>query len=70
MIVGAGAGGYHAAWVTMNPGVFLSPEERTLEGFAARWTEISDRTNDFVPKSGAEQSQALLAQMDKATAAS
>ena len=69
-IVGAGAGGYHSAWVTMNSGVFLKPEERTVEGFAAHWSEISDRTGDFVPQSGSEQSQAILGTMQKAMAGS
>ena len=65
-IVGAGAGAYHSAWVTMNPGVFLGPDERTVEGFAANWSKISDRTGDFVPQSGAEQSGAILALIQKA----
>ena len=64
-IVGAGAGAYHSAWVTMNPGVFLGAEERTVEGFAANWDKISDRTGDFVPQSGAEQSGAILALIQK-----
>ena len=65
-IVGAGAGAYHSAWVTMNQGVLLPPEERTVEGFAAHWDQISDRTGDFVPQSGAEQSQAILVQLQAA----
>jgi len=64
-IVGAGAGAYHSAWVTMNPGVFLGAEERTVEGFAANWDKISDRTGDFVPQSGAEQSGAILKLIQK-----
>ncbi|WP_295633550.1 SDR family NAD(P)-dependent oxidoreductase [Novosphingobium sp.] len=64
-IVGAGAGAYHSAWVSMNPGVFLGPDERTVEGFAAQWDKISDRTGDFVPQSGAEQSGAILALIQK-----
>ena len=59
-IVGAGAGAYHCAWVTMNPPVALSPEDRTVEGFAAQWGRISNRAGDFVPQSGSEQSQAIL----------
>ncbi|MET0178898.1 MAG: SDR family NAD(P)-dependent oxidoreductase [Novosphingobium sp.] len=68
-IVGAGAGGYHSAWVTMNSGVFLPAEERTVEGVAAHWAEIADRSGDFVPQSGMEQSAAMLAAMQKTTAA-
>jgi NAD(P)-dependent dehydrogenase (short-subunit alcohol dehydrogenase family) len=59
-IVGAGAGAYHSAFVTMNPPVFLGAEDRTVEGFAANWARISDRSGDFVPQSGSEQSQAIL----------
>jgi NAD(P)-dependent dehydrogenase (short-subunit alcohol dehydrogenase family) len=64
-IVGAGAGVYHSAWVTMNKGVMLTGDERSVEGFAAHWAEISDRTGDFVPQSGAEQSQVILSQLMK-----
>ena len=59
-IVGAGAGAYHSAWVTMNKGVVLTGDDRSVEGFAAHWAQISDRTGDFVPQSGAEQSQVIL----------
>jgi NAD(P)-dependent dehydrogenase (short-subunit alcohol dehydrogenase family) len=59
-MVGAGAGAYHSAWVTMNKGVFLGADERNVEGFAANWDKISDRTGDFVPQSGAEQSGSIL----------
>jgi len=62
-IVGAGAGAFHSAFVTMNQPVILSPAECTVEGFAANWDRISDRTGDFVPQSGTEQSHAILAAM-------
>jgi hypothetical protein len=65
-IVGAGAGAYHSAWVTMNKGALLPPAERTVEGFAAHWAQISDRTGDFVPQSGAEQSQVIIGQLQAA----
>jgi NAD(P)-dependent dehydrogenase (short-subunit alcohol dehydrogenase family) len=65
-IVGAGAGAYHSAWVTMNKGVLLPPSEQTVEGFAARWDQISDRTGDFVPRSGPEQSQVIIGQLQAA----
>lgn len=67
-IVGAGAGAYHSAFVTMNPAVFLGDDERTVEGFAANWDRISDRTGDIVPQSGSEQSQVIMAAMQKALA--
>ena len=59
-VVGAGGGAYHGAWVTMNQGVVLPPAERTVEGFAAAWERISDRTGDFVPQSGPDQAQVIL----------
>ncbi len=66
VIVGGGVGGYHSAWVTMNTPVILSPDERTVEGFAAHWKEISNREDDFVPQSGMEQTQRTLAEIQKA----
>ena len=65
MIVGAGAGVYQAAFVTLTPGAFLPADERTPEGIAAHWAEIIDRTGEIVPQSGAEQSQLLIAQLSK-----
>jgi NAD(P)-dependent dehydrogenase (short-subunit alcohol dehydrogenase family) len=63
MIVGAGAGFVHAAYVTMTKGVLLPEDERTPEAVAARWAEISDRTGETVPQSGAEQSMAIIARL-------
>ena len=60
MIIGAGGGGYHAAYVTMTPGVALRPEDRNVEGFAAAWDKIIDRTGETVPQSGGEQSVAVM----------
>jgi len=65
-IVGAGAGAFHSAFVTMNPPVVLGAEDRTVEGFAANWGRISDRSGDFVPQSGTEQSQAILSAIQAA----
>jgi NAD(P)-dependent dehydrogenase (short-subunit alcohol dehydrogenase family) len=64
-IVGAGGGGFHSAWVMMNDAVWLPEDERTVEGFAAHWTEISAQTNLVAPNSGAEQSGAILKAMQK-----
>jgi hypothetical protein len=50
----------------MNKGALLAPEERTVEGVAAHWAQISDRTDDFVPQSGAEQSGVIIAQLQAA----
>ena len=65
MIVGAGAGVYQAAFVTLTPGAALAPDDRTAEGVAAAWARIIDRTGEIVPQSGAEQSQAIVAAMSK-----
>ena len=60
MIVGAGAGVYQTAYVTMTPGVLLPQSERTPEGIAAAWERIADRAGETVPQSGSEQSMAIL----------
>ena len=65
MIVGAGAGVYMASFVTLTPGVALPPEERTPEGIAAHWDQIVDRSGETVPQSGAEQSGAVVAALNK-----
>lgn len=59
-IVGAGAGVYQTSYVTLTPGVALPPEDRTVEGVAAAWEQICDRTGETVPQSGSEQSMAIL----------
>lgn len=60
MIIGAGAGAYHAAYVTMTPGVALPEGERTVENVAAAFDKIIDRTGEIVPQSGSEQSMAIM----------
>lgn len=65
MICGAGAGAYHAAYVTLTPGVALPADERTPEGIAAHWDQIIDRTGEIVPQSGGEQSQVVMAALNK-----
>ncbi|WP_095011658.1 SDR family NAD(P)-dependent oxidoreductase [Tsuneonella mangrovi] len=66
-IVGAGAGGFHSAWVEMNEAVWLPEAERTVEGFAAHWDQISSETNLHAPQSGSDQSAAILKAMQKVT---
>lgn len=56
-IVGAGAGVYQSAWVTMNRGVHLPDADQTVEGFAAAWDQISDRSHDQELVTGIEQAQ-------------
>ena len=67
-IVGAGAGVCQSAWVTMNEGVLLPENERTVEGFAKAWDKISDRTGDAVVQNGMEQSMHAMTVLQKAAA--
>ena len=64
-IVGAGGGGYHSTWVVMNDAVWLPESERTVEGFAAHWNEISSFTNLAAPQSGSDQAMAIMKAMQK-----
>lgn len=66
-IVGAGAGGFHSAWVMMNDAVWLPDDERTVEGFAANWDKINAKSNLVAPQSGSEQSAAILKAMQEVT---
>ena len=58
-IVGAGAGVFQAAYVTLTPGKHLTGDELSPEGVAAHWGEITDRTGEIVPDSGAGQSMLI-----------
>ncbi len=60
MIVGAGAGVFQAAYVTLTAGKLLTGDELSPEGVAAHWAEITDRTGELTPQSGAEQSMSIL----------
>ena len=64
-IVGAGAGVCQSAWVTMNEGVLLPEGERTVEGFAAAWDKISDRSTDAPIQNGMEQSMHAMEMLQK-----
>ena len=55
-IVGAAAGFYHAAYVTVTEGAVLPEGEQTVEGVAAAWDRIADRRGDFVLQAGMDQS--------------
>jgi NAD(P)-dependent dehydrogenase (short-subunit alcohol dehydrogenase family) len=67
-IVGAGAGVFQSAFVTMNEGVFLSAGECTVEGFAANWAKISAQSGDPVIQSGMEQAMHAMGMLQKAAA--
>jgi NAD(P)-dependent dehydrogenase (short-subunit alcohol dehydrogenase family) len=60
MIVGAGAGVFQAAYVTLTEGVALHGDDLSPEGVAANWATITDRSRERVPQSGMEQAQAIL----------
>ena len=59
-ILCAGAGVVQAAHITLTRGVLLGEDERTPEGVAAHWAQITDREGETVPQSGAEQTMAIL----------
>ena len=59
-IVGAGAGVFQAAYVTLTQGKLLTGDELSPEGVAAHWAEITDRTGELTPQSGNEQSMSIL----------
>jgi len=59
-IVGAGAGVFQAAYVTLTQGKLLTGDDLSVEGVAAHWAAITDRTGEITPNSGAEQSMIIL----------
>jgi NAD(P)-dependent dehydrogenase (short-subunit alcohol dehydrogenase family) len=65
VILGAGAGVYQASYITLTPGVTLPEGERTVEGVAAQWERIVDRTGEIVPQSGTEQAMTILQTLQK-----
>ncbi|MFM6931481.1 MAG: SDR family NAD(P)-dependent oxidoreductase, partial [Novosphingobium sp.] len=67
-IVGAGAGVFQSAFVTMNEGVLLPPGSCSVEGFADAWGEISRHTGDKVIQSGMEQSMHAMTLLQQAKA--
>ena len=60
-IVGAGGGVFQAAWLTMNQGILLPKQQRSLEHFANAWLRIHDPTNATPLNNGMEQSAQALA---------
>jgi NAD(P)-dependent dehydrogenase (short-subunit alcohol dehydrogenase family) len=59
VIVGAGAGVFQSSYVTLTPGARLDGADLSPEGVAAHWDEITDRTGEIVPRSGAEQAMLI-----------
>ena len=64
-ILGAGAGVFQAAYVTLTQGVALKGDELTPEGVAAHWSQIADRTGEATPQSGSEQAMMILAALQR-----
>ena len=62
-IVNAGGGGFERAYVTLTRGIHVAPEAMTPETIAARFDEISDRTGEVVPDTGAAQGMMALGGM-------
>ncbi|HTG37843.1 SDR family NAD(P)-dependent oxidoreductase [Sphingomonas sp.] len=60
VIVGAGAGVFQAAYLTLTEGVRLDGEDLSPEGVAAHWAAIIDRARERVPQSGMEQAHGIL----------
>ena len=60
MIIGAGAGVFQAAYVTLTQGKLLTGDDLSPEGIAAHWAEITDRAGELTPQSGSEQSMSIL----------
>lgn len=60
MIIGAGAGVFQAAYVTLTAGKLLTGNDLSPEGIAAHWDAITDRSGELTPQSGSEQSMAIL----------
>lgn len=60
MIIGAGAGVFQAAYVTLTAGKLLTGDDLSPEGIAAHWDAITDRSGELTPQSGSEQSMAIL----------
>lgn len=64
-IIGAGAGAFHSSVVTMSKPIVLPVAERNVEGFAAHWAAIAEHADNFMPKSGPDQGDAILAAVKK-----
>jgi NAD(P)-dependent dehydrogenase (short-subunit alcohol dehydrogenase family) len=62
-ITGAGAGVFQAAYVTLTKGIRLSGDDLSPEGVAAHWAQITDRTGELTPNSGAEQSMLIISKL-------
>jgi NAD(P)-dependent dehydrogenase (short-subunit alcohol dehydrogenase family) len=62
-IVNAGGGGFERAYVTLTRGIHVTAKDMSPETVAARFAEISDRTGEVVPDTGAAQGAMALGGM-------
>ncbi len=58
-IVGAGAGVFQASYVTLTEGKLLTGDDLSPEGVEKYWADITNRTGEIVPESGAAQSMVI-----------
>lgn len=63
VIVGAGAGVFQIVNLALTQGVRLQGDDLSPEGIAAHWSQITDRANETVPQSGAEQAMGIMAKL-------
>ncbi|MFC7400674.1 SDR family NAD(P)-dependent oxidoreductase [Chelatococcus sp. GCM10030263] len=54
-ILAAGAGSFETAHVTLTRGAFLGRGSEVADTLVERWSEVVDRSGDFVPQSGEGQ---------------
>ena len=59
-VINAGGGGFERSYVTLTQGIHVAPDDMTPETIAARFAEISDRTGELVPDTGAAQGAVAL----------
>lgn len=61
-ILNAGAGVFATSHITLSPGVKVGQGADAPEVLLARWAQVTDRTGDTVPGSGAAQTQQEVSQ--------
>ena len=59
-ILCAGAGHFASAYVTLTAGAFIGGGENAAESVAEKWGQVTDRTNEIVPRFGFTQGQREL----------
>lgn len=67
-ILCAGAGTFERAYITMTNGVYVGDSAEAADGVAAKFSAISDRTEDSVPENGGAQGRNEVEKAMAATA--